>query len=138
MLRYALFLLAAAAMALPAAAHSHKTKSLEIVHPWTSASAKAKDAKTARIFMTVRSVDGRPDRLVSAATPKGGKVVLDDAGKGGQAFVVGRDKEIVLHSDGPSLLLTGLKAPLSAYGDFNMMLEFEHAGRVPIVVMVEE
>jgi len=44
----------------------------------------------------------------------------------------------VLHSDGPSLLLTGLKGPLSAYGDFNMMLEFERAGRVPIVVMVEE
>jgi copper(I)-binding protein len=137
MLRYVLFLLAAAAVALPAAAHSHKTKSLEIVHPWTSASAKAKDAKTARIFMTVRSVDGRPDHLVSAST-KGGKVVLDDAGKGGQAFAVGRDKELVLHSDGPSLLLTGLKGPLSAYGDFNMMLEFERAGRVPIVVMVEE
>lgn len=137
MLRYVLFLLAAAAVALPAAAHSHKTRSFEIVHPWTSASANAKDANTARIFMTVKSVDGRPDRLVSAWT-KGGKVVLDDAGKGGQAFTVGRDKEIVLHSDGPSLLLTGLKGPLSAYGDFNMMLEFEHAGRVPIVVMVEE
>jgi|SoiMethySBSTD1v2_1073268.scaffolds.fasta_scaffold1941067_2 copper(I)-binding protein len=138
MLRHALFLLAAIAVALPAAAHSHKTKSLEVVHPWTSASAKVKDAKTARIFMTVRSVDGRPDRLVSALAPKGGKVVLDDAGKGSQVFVLGRDKELVLRSDGPSLVLTGLKSPLSAYDDFNMMLVFEHAGRVPIVVMVEE
>ena len=138
MFRYLVALLVAAAVALPAAAHSHKTKSLEIVHPWTSASAKAKDAKTARIFMTVKSVDGRPDRLVSASTPKGGKVMLDEAGKGGQAFVFGRDKELVLHSAGPSLVLSGLKSPLSAYDDFNMTLVFEHAGRVPITVMVEE
>jgi periplasmic copper chaperone A len=136
MLRYALLVLAAAAAALPAAAHSHKTKALEVVHPWTQASAK--DATTARIFMTVKSVDGRPDRLVSASTPRGGKVVLDDAGKGTMAFVLGRDKELVLHRDGPNLMLTGLKRPLSAYDDFNMTLVFEHAGRVPIVVMVEE
>jgi copper(I)-binding protein len=136
MLRYALLVLAAAAVAPPAAAHSHKTKSLEVVHPWTPASAKG--ATTARIFMTVKSLNGRPDRLVSASTPRAGKVALDDAGKGTTAFVLGRDKELVLHRDGPSLVLTGLKGPLSAYDDFNMTLVFEHAGRVPIVVMVEE
>ena len=137
MFRYALFLLAAAAVALPAAAHSHKTKTLEVVHPWTSASAQAKDTKAARIFMTVKSIDGRPDRLVSASTARG-KVALDDAGKGTTAFALGRDRELVLHKDGPSLVLTGLKGPLSAYDDFNMTLVFERAGRVPITVMVEE
>jgi copper(I)-binding protein len=138
MFRYLVAVVAAAAVALPAAAHSHKTKTLEIVHPWTSASAKVNDAKTAHIYMTVRSVDGSPDRLVSASTTKGGKVMLDDAGKGRQAFAIARDKELVLHSGGPNLVLTGLKGPLSAYDDFNMTLVFEHAGRVPITVMVEE
>ena len=136
MLRYVLLPLAAAAIALPAAAHSHKTKALEVVHPWTPASAK--EANSARIYMTVKTVNGQPDRLVSASAAKGGKVVLDDAGKGNPAFVLGRDREIVLHRDGPSLVLTGLKKPLAAYDDFNMTLVFEHAGRVEIDVMVEE
>ena len=136
MLRGLLLLLAAAALALPAAAHSHKTKSLEIVHPWTRASAK--DATSARVFMTVKSLNGRPDRLVSATTARAGKDDLHDVGKGAAAFSVGRGKDLVLYGDGPSLVLSGLKSPLHAYDDFTMTLVFERAGRVEIVVMVEE
>jgi copper(I)-binding protein len=136
MLRYLLVLLAAVALVAPAAGHSHKKKGLEIVHPWTPASAK--DATTARVYMTVKSLNGRPDRLVSASTARAGKVTLDDAGTGAAAFIVGRDKDATLHREGPSLILTGLKSPLAAYDDFTMTLVFEHAGRVEIVVMVEE
>jgi periplasmic copper chaperone A len=137
MLRCLLLLLVAAALAPPAAPHSHKTKSLEIVHPWARASAK--DATTsARVFMTVKSLSGRPDRLISASTTRAGKVELHDAGKGAAAFSVGRGKDLVLYGDGPSLVLSGLKSPLHAYDDFTMTLVFERAGRVEIVVMVEE
>jgi copper(I)-binding protein len=132
-----LLLFLAVALALPAAAHSHKTKTLEIVHPWTKASAQA-DAGSARIFMTVKSLNGRPDRLVGASTSRAGKVELQDAGKGITAFTVGRGKDLVLYGDGPSLLLTGLKGPLHAYDDFKMTLVFERAGRVEIDVVVEE
>src|SRR5215510_9329744 len=90
MLRSFLLLLAVTAMALPAAAHSHKTKSLEIVHPHTRQTAK--DATSARVFMTVKSTDGRPDRRIAATTSRAGKVDLQDAGKGTDAFIVGRDK----------------------------------------------
>ena len=135
MLRSILLFLAVAALAWPAAAHSHKTKTLEIVHPWTKASA---EAGSARIFMTVKSLNGRPDRLVGASTSRAGKVELQDAGKGATAFTVGRGKDLVLYGDGPSLLLTGLKGPLHAYDDFNMTLVFERAGRVEIDVVVEE
>jgi copper(I)-binding protein len=136
MLRPLLLLVAAAAMMLPAAAHSHKTKSLEIVHPWARASAEG--ATSARVFMTVKSLDGRPDRLIAASTPRAGKVELHGAGKGAGAFSVGRGKDLVLYGDGPSLLLTGLTSPLHAYDDFRMTLVFERAGRVEIDVMVEE
>ena len=136
MLRPLLLLLAAAAMALPAAAHSHKTKTLEIVHPWTKASAK--DAASVRIFMTIKSLNGQPDRLVSASTARAATVELQDAGKGATAFIVGNGKDVVLYGDGPSLVLTGLKSPLQAYDDFKMTLTFEHGGRVEIDVMVEE
>jgi copper(I)-binding protein len=128
--------MAAAALALSAAAHSHKTKTLEIVHPWTKPSAK--DATSARIFMVVKSADGRPDRLIGASTTRADKVELYDAGKGAAAFTVGRDKNLVLYGDGPSLVLTGLKSPIYAYDDFKMTLVFENAGRVEIDVMVEE
>jgi periplasmic copper chaperone A len=136
MLRSFLLVLTATVLALPAAAHSHKTRSLEIIHPHTRETAK--DATTARVFMTVKSVNGRPDRLISASTPRAGKIELQDAGKGADAFIAGRDKVMALYGDGPSLLLTGLKGPLYAYDDFSMTLVFEHAGRVEVVVMVEE
>jgi periplasmic copper chaperone A len=134
--RCLLAVLAAVALAAPAVAHSHKAKGLEIVHPWTRASAK--DAATARVFMTIKNGSGRADRLVSATTPRADKVELNDAGKGTAIFAVAKGKELALHSDGPSLVLTGVKAPFNAYDDFKMTLVFEKAGRVEIDVMVEE
>ena len=137
MLRGLLLLLAAAALALPAAAHSHKTKSLEIVHPWARASTK--DATTsARVFMTIKSLNGRPDRLVSASTTRAAKVELQTRARVRRRSRQGRGQELGLYGDGPSLVLSGLKSPLHAYDDFKMTLVFESAGRVEIVVMVEE
>jgi copper(I)-binding protein len=136
MLRCLLVLLAAAAMAAPAAPHSHKAKGLEIVHPWTPA--QPKGAEAVRVFMTIKNTSGKPDRLLSASTPRAAKVELRAAGKGAAAFVVRNGQELSLYGDGPSLVLTGLKTPLHAYDDFKMTLVFEKAGRVAIDVMVEE
>jgi copper(I)-binding protein len=136
MLRYWLLLLAAVVIALPAGAHSHKRKGLEIVHPWTAQTQQ--DAATARVFMTIKNGSGRPDRLVSASTPRAGKVELKDAGKGAAAFAIAAGAELGLYGDGPSLVLTGLKKALDAYDDFKMTLVFEKAGPVAIDVMVEE
>ncbi|HEY7551154.1 MAG TPA: copper chaperone PCu(A)C [Hyphomicrobiaceae bacterium] len=129
-------LLSAAVLAAPAAAHSHKKNGLEIVHPWTQASAK--DATSARVFMTVRDAGGGSDRLVSASTPSAEKVELNEAGRGRAAFVVRTGEELSLHGDGPCLVLVGLKRQLAAYDDFKMTLVFEKAGRIAIDVMVEE
>jgi copper(I)-binding protein len=136
MLRFSLLLLAAATAALPVAAHSHKKAGLEIVHPWTPATAK--DAVSARVYMTVRNGSGRPDRLVSASTPRAGKVEFRAGGKGVPGVAVAKDAELGFYGDGPSLVLSGLKQPLFAYDDFEMILVFEKAGRIPVVVMVEE
>jgi hypothetical protein len=91
-------LLSAAVLAAPAAAHSNKKNGLEIVHPWTPASAK--DAAAARVFMTVRNAGGGPDRLVSASTPRAEKVELNEAGRGHAAFVVRTGEELSLYGDG--------------------------------------
>ena len=136
MLRCLLALLVAAAMAAPAAPHSHKAKGLEIVHPWTPA--QPNGAAAARVFMIIKNASGKSDRLLSASTQRADKVELHSAGKGAAAFVVRNGKELALYGDGPSLVLTGLKKPLHAYDDFKMTLVFEKAGPVAIDVMVEE
>lgn len=136
MIRCLLLLLAASAVALPAAAHSHKKKGVEIVHPWTLA--QAKDATTARVFMTIKNGSGARDRLLSASTPRADKVELKDDRKGAGAFAVKTGEELALYGDGPSLVLVGLKKQLDAYDDFKMTLVFEKAGPIAIDVMVEE
>jgi periplasmic copper chaperone A len=136
MLRYVLAVLAAAFLTAPAAAHSHKTKRLEIVHP--HALQTPKGTTTARVLMTIKNDGDTPDRLVAASTSRAEKVVLHDAGGGATAFVVKGRQELGLAGAGPSVMLVGLKKPLAAYDDFKMTLVFEKAGRVAIDVMVEE
>jgi periplasmic copper chaperone A len=136
MLRYLFAGLVAVALTAQAAAHSHKAKGLEIVHPHTLQTGTG--ATTVRILMTIKN-DGRTaDRLVSASTPRARKVELNGVGKGGAAFVVKAGGELGLAGDGPSVVLIGLKKPLHAYDDFKMTLVFERAGPVAIDVMVEE
>jgi len=136
MLRYLMAGLAAVALAAGAAAHSHKARGLEIVHPHTLQTGKG--TTTARILMTIKN-DGRAaDRLISAATPRASKVELDGVGRGGAAFVIKAGGELGLAGDGPRVTLVGLKRPLDAYDDFKMTLVFERAGRIAIDVMVEE
>jgi copper(I)-binding protein len=136
MFRYSILLLAAALLVLPASAHSHKSKGLEIVHPWTPASPKG--APTARVFMTIKNDSGKTDRLLSASTPRATRVELNGAGKGATAFTVRNGEELGLAGDGPSVVLIGLKKPLRAYDDFKMTLVFERAGPIAIYVVVEE
>jgi copper(I)-binding protein len=136
MLRYLVAVLAAATLAAPAAPHSHKAKSLEIVHPFTLQTQKG--ALTARVLMTIKNAGRERDRLVSASTPRAAKVELDNAGWGSAAFIIEAGEELGLAGDGPRVMLIGLEKPLDAYDDFKMTLVFEKAGRVAIDVMVEE
>jgi copper(I)-binding protein len=142
MLRCLLYLLLAAAFAAPAAAHSHKKKNLEIVHPWTPETG-GKGATTAQVFMTIRNSGSAPDRLLSASTPRAEKVELSgnaaaQDGKPAARFRVDAGKALVLHARGQHLVLTGVKRAFHAYDDFKMTLVFEKAGRVVIDVVVEE
>jgi hypothetical protein len=61
-----LAILLVGAMLAPSAGltHSHKRKSLEIVHPYTMETTKG--TTTARVFMTIKNSGGAPERLISA------------------------------------------------------------------------
>ena len=125
----------------PGHAHSHKHKALEIVHPWCLETNDA--AKRVAVFMTIKNVGVKPDKLLRASASTASKTELragappDAEGEVLSAIPVGRG-EVNLKRGGPHILLTGMKKPLGAYDSFLMTLTFERAGKVEIEVMVEE
>jgi copper(I)-binding protein len=144
MIRFvAFFVLALAAASSAVTAHSHKKKGLEIVHPWTPATASG-DAKTSPVYMIIKNGGRRPDRLLSARTPAAGKIELrvQDSGAANASstasFEIPAGGLLELKRGGPHLAALGLKKRLDAYQGFRMTLEFERAGRVTIDVIVEE
>ena len=130
-------LLAGFMLAGGAQAHSHKLKSLEIVHPWCWETEAA--SKTVAVYMTVRNSSRRPDRLLRATASIADKAELRGAGddKRAKSFDA-KPGELILKRDGPHILLTGVKRQLGAYDSFVMTLTFERAGKVEVEVAVEE
>ena len=66
LVRTSIALLAGLVLANSAHGHSHKFKSLEIVHPWCFETSDT--AKPVAVFMTIRNAGGRPDKLLRAST----------------------------------------------------------------------
>ena len=127
---------AAVLVATAAQAHSHKLKSLEIVHPWCIETTDT--AKAVSVFMTIKN-SGRPDKLLRATTSIAGKTelrVADD--KTVSSVGVATRGATDLKRDGPHIQLSGVTKQLSPYDSFLMTLVFERAGKVEVEVMVEE
>ena len=145
-IKFALFLLLAMAFAPSAApAHSHKKKGLEIVHPWTPAMLEASIANIP-VYMTIKNLRARDDRLLSASTALARTVeLIEPRDVGGTklptqvaAFTIGPRATLELNSSGPRLLLREVKKQLHAYDSFKLTLVFEKVGRIVVDVMVEE
>ena len=136
-------LLAGFMLAGSAHAHSHKFKSLEVVHPWCIETSDA--AKPVAVFMTIRNAGGRPDKLLRASTSMAAKAELRNGGAAPGAegkviasVAVGSRGEVDLKRGGPHILLSGMKKELGAYDTFVMTLVFERAGKLEVEVQVEE
>ena len=141
--RTSIALLAGLVLAGNAHGHSHKFKSLEIVHPWCFEPSDT--AKPVAVFMTIRNAGGRADKLLRASTAMAAKAELRDGGAAPEAegkvigsVAVGRRGEVDLKRGGPHILLSGMKKQLGAYDAFVMTLVFERAGKVEVEVQVEE
>jgi periplasmic copper chaperone A len=137
--------LAAIAMlvATAAQAHSHKFKTLEIVHPWCIETSDA--TKPVIVSMTIRNAGRRSDKLLSAKTSMAATAELREGGAAPDteghvigSVAVGAHGEVNLKRAGPHIVLSGLKKQLSPYDSFVMTLAFERAGKVEVEVMVEE
>ena len=147
MIRAFVLVLAAAATANWSAveAHSHKKKTLEIVHPWTTAMVEERVVNVA-VYMKLKNQGRAPERLLGATSPHADRVELIEPKvvdgvklpTASQAFTIPARGELVLGPDGPRLLLSGFKKRLDAYDSFELTLVFEKIGRMVVEVMVEE
>ncbi|MEW5962238.1 MAG: copper chaperone PCu(A)C [Pseudomonadota bacterium] len=136
--------LALAAGTSTVAAHSVKTRLLEIVHPWVhETTARGGDAV---VSMRIRNNGKRPDRLIGATTPAATSIEIVASAPAAPAkpgatpppSLVIPPGAIELGRSSAHLVMKGLQAPLTAYAMVPMTLRFERAGAVEIEVMVEE
>jgi copper(I)-binding protein len=143
--RMAALALAMLAIEQAAMAHSHRHRSIEIVHPWTSATQAASTATRpidAVIRMTIKLGGERADRLMAARTDIAEKVDLvagpAPATAGADGSIVVPKGRLELLARGPHIRLSGVKKPLEAYDSFPLVLLFEHAGAVTVEVHIED
>jgi copper(I)-binding protein len=133
--RFAKAALALLLLITPAAAHEHTHKSIKIVHPWVPET----EAGEVTLRVTLKNNGAKAERLLGASTPIAtGVAMVGGKGKPGSGFAIPARGELALSSDGPHLVLSGLKKPLRAYDDFELTFRFEKAGSVKVDVMVEE
>ena len=136
-----------AALALPsiaATAHSHRHKSLQVVHPWTASTVAAATARIgfdAAVYMKIKSQSGQTDRLLSATTGIADKAEIV-VGKAGTALaetaIVIAKGQVELSAAGPHIRLVGVRKRLDPYDSFELTLVFERAGAMTVEVLVED
>ena len=129
-----------------AVAHAHgvKTKTIEIVHPWTYETAGLVEP-TMLVYVKIKNRSLQSDRLLGADTAIATAVVLHDLPRPGSdatqrpaSLEIRAGQDVELAPSGYGLQLTGVKKAFSAYDTFPMTLIFERAGRVEVEVLVEE
>lgn len=131
----------AALLCLPAVwaqAHSVKTRTIEIVHPWTYG---AETDGTVRVAFKIKNIGKRADKLLraDAAIAKSSTLTVKKAGeKGKSSLSIAPGSEQELTYSGRHIVLGGVTRKLGAYDTFPMTLVFERAGRIKVEVLVEE
>ena len=131
--------------ALPAAAHDYTLGDLRIDHPWTRATGER--SPTAAGYLTIRNMGATPDRLVSAETPRAGRVEIHEMTMtdgvmrmrpipdGG--IVIPAGEEVRLAPGGLHLMIMGPQGAFTQGSRIPLTLVFERAGRIQVELAVE-
>jgi len=141
-------LLAAFALMLsfgsPAAAHSFKLGSITIDHP--AAPASLPGQASAVVHLTIENMGTKADRLIKLASPIAENVMIHHMTTSGSIMKM---REIDSLSIQPSakiamtrgnayhVMMTGIKHPLVSGDRVPLVLTFEHAGALEVVINVE-
>lgn len=105
------------------------------------------NAPTGAAFMSVVNAGDTSDRLLSASSNAAKRVELHTHQKVGDGIMkmmeiedgidIAAGEEHVLQRGGDHVMLMGLVAPLSQGDEITIVLEFEHAGKIEVIVPVD-
>jgi periplasmic copper chaperone A len=116
-------------------AHEIKHKAITLVHPWVLET----EQPEAVLHVKIKNAGEATERLLRASTPLASKAsIVDPLSQDVTTLSIPGRGELVLRTDGPHIVLSGLKVPLRAYDSFALTLVFEKAGSVNVEVSVEE
>ena len=136
-----------AGVACAAAGHGATVGDIAIGHPYATPSI-AGSSNGAAYLASIENKGAAGDRLVRASTPVASRVEIHTMNVDAQGVMRMREidgialapKEKVQMKPGAGLhlMLIGLKEPLKEDATFPMTLEFEHAGKVVVKVIVSQ
>jgi hypothetical protein len=132
------FVLAAALAAAPAIAQETKAGDLMIEKPWARATPKG--AEVGSGYLTIHNNGAEPDRLTGGSADFAGVEVHEMTKVGGvmrmrelkDGLEIPAHGTVTLAPSGYHLMFTGLKQPLRKGEVVKAMLNFSHAGSVPV------
>lgn len=136
-LRIALVLVAA--LVAPASAQMTRHGSITVADPWSRATSLR--ANIGAGYVTLRNTGARPDRLVSATSPRAARVEIHTMSLDGgimrmrplaDGLVVPAGGEASLAPGGHHIMLIGLTAPLKVGERIPATLRFARAGDVRV------
>jgi periplasmic copper chaperone A len=126
-----------ACIAPQAIAHEYQATGFTLIHPWADATEVGQT--DAPVYFRLDGVI-REDKLIRAASLFADKVELrmgDDPKEAPAAAIPVALGDVQLYTAGrPHLLMRGLKAPLQWGRSYLMMMEFEKAGQMLVMVSV--
>ena len=134
-------LLAAAAIAAPAAAHQIAAGALNIVHPWSRPAAVGMNAV---IYVKITNAGSKPDALIAVETPAAQRVEMHESSTAGGVMKMRKLASVAIPAHGTAafapggnhLMLVKLKTPLVAGQTVPATFVFQRAGRVKGTFMV--
>jgi len=115
---------------------------IEVAMPWARASIGT--SRPAAAYMTIRNTGSQPDRLVSVESPAAKRAeihtmtmtkgVMRMSAAGPLALAPGAT--VALKPGGLHVMLMGLRAPLKRGGTTSLVLTFERAGRLEVMLPI--
>ena len=126
-----------------AAGHGVKTRTIEIVHPWTFGSSTA--GGDVEVCFKIKNSGRLPDRLIGARTPLAATITIVEPDAGSttatraiKAIDVAAGGQVALQLGERRLQLARFSRATSAWELFPLTLVFERAGPITVEVLVEE
>jgi hypothetical protein len=120
-----------------ASAHEYHTPNFTVIHPWADPTQSGQT--DANIYFTVAD-QSQADQLIRCFSPIAERIEMRSGPSADasrlSSIPVSMTRAEVSSSEGPILVLSGLKVPLQQGSSYPLMLVFEKAGIVNVMISV--